>query len=320
MPLEFHTERSLVKRIKNHKDGTTFLLGAAFSQAHNGGAGIPNVEGVLSFIEEYVREQDDPDDLIDYQNELEGVGSQEKYQQAFSIIAGSYGQKAVNEIVRRVVESNIDENGNHRIPQAVKDFVSGIKNNNFRVDNIITTNFDTLLEEEFNNQGIHVNSFSVVADTQLQNKVNDNINIYHLHGVWNCGDTMHTTSQLQQSRSRIEVSLQNLVGDDLVVVMAYSGWEDSFTRALAKVVTNSIAEYDILWSFFESEPAKIEYSRQDLFDTLEDAISRGRVQFYRGVDCNSTFEKLGQFSEVKKKEQKSMSWNGSSKKLSISMK
>ncbi|WP_210498168.1 SIR2 family protein [Vibrio crassostreae] len=301
MPLEFHLERRLVKRIKNHKDGTTFLFGAAFSQAYNEGAGIPNVAGVLQFIEDYVRNQDDPEDLADYQEELDGADPQEKYQQAFRIIAGTYGQKAVNEIVRNVVESNIDDEGHHRIPQAVRDFVSGIKNSNFRVDNIITTNFDTLLEEEFDNQGIPYNSFSIVADTQLPKQVNDNINIYHLHGIWNRGDTMHTANQLQQSRARIEMSLQNLVGDDLVVVMAYSGWEDSFTRALAAAVTNSIADYDILWSFYESDSAKIEYDRQDLFGSLDDAISRGRVQFYSGIDCNSTFEKLGQVNEFKKK-------------------
>ncbi|MFT6901450.1 MAG: hypothetical protein ACJAXS_001641 [Colwellia sp.] len=307
MSLEFHHERSLVKRIKNHKDGTTFLFGAALSQAHNGGAGIPNVDGVLNFIEEYVQNKDNPEDLADYQEELKAVVSQEKYQQAFKIIAGSYGQSAVNEIVRNVVESNIDDNGNHSIPQAVKDFVSGVKNKKFRVDNIITTNFDTLLEEEFENQGILCNSFSVVADTQLLNKVNENINIYHLHGIWDRGDTMHTTSQLQQGRARIEMSLQNLVSDDLVVVMAYSGWEDSFTRSLATVVTNSNADYDLLWSFYEPEPAKIEYDRQDLFTTLEDAISRGRVQFYSGIDCNITFDKLCQVNGLKKKEQKSNS-------------
>jgi hypothetical protein len=307
MPLEFHNARSFVKRIKNHKDGTTFLFGAALSQARDGGAGIPNVTGVLNFIEQYVQAQDDPNDLIDYQEELNGVDPQEKYQQAFRIIAGSYGQNAVNEIVRSVVESNIDDKGKHLIPQAVKDFVSGIKNKKIRVNNIITTNFDTLLEEEFDNQGIHCNSFSVVSDTQFPNKVNDSINIYHLHGVWDKGDTMHTTSQLQQSRARIEMSLQNLVGDDLVVVMAYSGWEDSFTRSLATVVTNSNADYDILWSFYESKNAQIEYDRQELFTTLEDAISRGRVQFYSGIDCNSTFAELGHITELKKKELKSMS-------------
>ncbi|MCF2825716.1 MULTISPECIES: SIR2 family protein [unclassified Pseudoalteromonas] len=271
------------------------------SQANNGGAGIPNVEEVLGFIEDYVRKQDDLEGLTDYQEALSGVKPQDKYQQAFSIIAGSYGQGVVNEIIRNVVESNIDANGNHLVPQAIKDFVSGIKNNNFKVNNIITTNFDTLLEEEFDNQSIPYNSFSVVADTQFQNKVNDNINIYHLHGRWDQGDTMHTTSQLQLSRSRIEMSLQNLVGSDLVVIMAYSGWEDSFTRSLATAVTNTVANYDILWSFYESEAARIEHARQDLFSTLEDAISRGRIQFYCGVDCNTTFAQLSQVSEFKKK-------------------
>ncbi|MBF4280370.1 SIR2 family protein, partial [Vibrio anguillarum] len=96
-----------------------------------------------------------------------------------------------------------------------------------------------------------------VSDTQLQENINSNINIYHLHGIWDQGDTMHTTTQLQQSRARIAMSLQNLVGDDLVVVMAYGGWEDSFTRALATVVINSTSDYDILWSFFEPDSAKI---------------------------------------------------------------
>ncbi|WP_258177781.1 SIR2 family protein [Photobacterium iliopiscarium] len=304
MSIEFHQERSLVRRIKNHTDGTTFLFGAAFSQAHNGGPGISSVEGVLDYIENYVKEKDDPQDLIDYHEELDGASAQEKYQKAFSIIASFYGQRAVNGIIRRVIESNMDEDGNHLIPQAIKDFVSGIKNNNFSVSNIITTNFDTLLEEEFKNQGIPCNSFSVVSDTQLQENINSNINIYHLHGIWNMGDTMHTTTQLQQSRARIEMSLQSLVGDDLVVVMAYGGWEDSFTRALATVVINSTSEYDILWSFFEPDPAKIEYSRKDLFDTLDDAISRGRVQFYLGIDCNSVFDKLGKVTSFKKKEQR----------------
>ncbi|MCV3265126.1 hypothetical protein OGZ01_31705 (plasmid) [Vibrio harveyi] len=69
-----------------------------------------------------MKEKDDPQDLIDYHEELDGASPQEKYQKAFSIIASFYGQRAVNDIIRRVVESNIDEDGNHRIPQAVKGF------------------------------------------------------------------------------------------------------------------------------------------------------------------------------------------------------
>lgn len=305
MALEFHEENTIVRRIKRQQDGTTFLFGAALSQAYDGGPGIPNVEGVLNFIEDYVQkigEETGEDDLATFQEKMKGANSQEKYQEAFNFIAGEYGQVAINEIIRDVVESNLDGDGKQRIPPAIKDFVTGIKNGNFRVNNIITTNFDTLLEEEFKNQEIPFNSFSVVADTRFPKKINGEINIYHLHGIWEQGDSMHTTSQLKQSRSRIEMSMQNLVGSDLVVVMAYSGWEDSFTRALAKAVTNTESEYDILWSFFEPEPAKIEYNRKELFKTLEDAITRGRVQFYSGVDCNSTFAKLSKVTALKKKD------------------
>ncbi|WP_258179903.1 SIR2 family protein [Photobacterium angustum] len=299
---EFHLERSLVKRIKRHQDGTTFLFGAAFSQAFNAGGGIPNVEGVLEFIEKYVTDQNDPEDYEDYKSQLLDAKPQEKYQKAFSFIAGCYGQKAVNDIIKNVVKSNINNDGSHRIPKAIKDFVLGIKNNCFQVKNIITTNFDTLLEEEFKNQGIEVNSFSVVSDTQLSDNVNNNINIYHLHGIWDRGDTMHTVSQLQQSRARIEMSLQNLVSNDLVVVIGYGGWEDSFTRALATTVTNTSADYEVLWTFYESEPAKIEFERKDLFATLEDAISRGRVHFYNKIDCNSIFANLAKVNTLKKKQ------------------
>ncbi|EKO3839710.1 SIR2 family protein, partial [Vibrio harveyi] len=225
----------------------------------------------------------------------------DKYQKSFNLIAGLCGQNSVNEIVRRVVESNMDEQGKQQIPQAVKDFVTGIKQENLLVNNIITTNFDTLLEEEFTNQGIPFNSFSVVADTQFHDEINENINIIHLHGSWDRGDSMHTTTQLQSSRERIESSLQNLIGDQTVVIMGYSGWEDSFTRSLAATVINSKSEYDLLWCFYEQNDAVIEKNEKELFNKLVDGISRGRIQFFKGIDCNSVFSQLSQVSELKKK-------------------
>ena len=192
MPIDLHLERVLVKRLKNNQGGATFLFGSAFSQNHNG-AGIPNVEGVLEFIEKFAEERDF---LEEYHEDAAGVAAKDRYQEAFNSVAGYSGQNSVNEIVRRVVESNIDEHGEHRIPQAVKDFATGVKNKNYRVTNIITTNFDTLLEEEFKAQGIRYNSYSIVSDTQLPEPANDSINIYHLHGIWDRGDTMHTTNQL----------------------------------------------------------------------------------------------------------------------------
>lgn len=298
MSVSFYDERILNMRIKKNIKGSTFLFGAAMSQISNG-VGIPNVEGVIEFIEEYAVEQE-VDQL--YFEDAQGFTDQDRYQQAFSLIAGLCGQDSVNEIIKRVVESNIDESGKHQIPKVIKDFVTGIKNGNIVVNNIITTNFDTLLEEEFTNQGISFNSFSVVADTQFPNDINSNINIYHLHGSWERGDSMHTTNQLQSNRDRIEVSLQNLIGNQTLVVMGYSGWEDSFTRSLASSVINTQLDYNVLWCFYEENTAVLEQREASLFDNLNDGISRGRIQLYNGIDCNKVFAKLAEVSALKKRQ------------------
>jgi hypothetical protein len=297
MTISFYNENILVSRLNKSAKRTTFLFGAAFSQITDG-AGIPNVDGVLKFIEDFA----DENDLLDeYVESSQAFTSKDKYQESFNLIAGLCGQDAINEIILRVVKSNADEQGKQRIPQSVKDFVTGVKNEKIPVNNIITTNFDTLLEEEFTNQGISVNSFSVVADTQLYDEVNGNINIIHLHGVWEKGDSMHTTSQLLSNRERIEASLQNLISDQTIVIMGYSGWEDSFTRSLASTVINNQSKYELLWCFFESIDAVIEKQQVELFNKLRDAITRGRIQFFKGIDCNSVLAKLSKVSAFKKK-------------------
>lgn len=303
MSLNIYPENALIKRIKKHKGAITFIIGSAFSQKDKNGFGIPNVDGVIQFIDDYI-ERDDPEDLENFRAELKNCTHQERYQKAFAYLSGHHGPDVINEIIADVIKSNEDENGKQRIPKAVCDFVMAVKNKSFHVKNIVTTNFDTLLEDEFRNQGIDCNSYSLVNDTHFQVNVNDLVNVFHLHGKWN-QDSMHTLNQLQVKRSSIEISLQNLVKDDLVVVIAYGGWEDSFARALANVVTNPMLDYQILWTFFEYEDAIILSKRDDLLNSLKDAITRGRVNFYKGIDCNSVFEKLyegkDEVNELKKK-------------------
>ncbi|WP_220496460.1 SIR2 family protein [Pseudoalteromonas sp. SG43-1] len=298
MMVDLHNKSILVSRLKKEKNGVTFLLGSAFSQITNG-AGIPNVDEVLKFIEDFANENG----LLDeYCKVSQTFSPQDRYQKSFSLIAGLCGQDAINEIIRRVVESNFDEDGKQQIPQAVKDFVSSVKNKNLHVKNIITTNFDTLLEEEFTNQGIHFNSFSIVADTQLDDEINSNINIIHLHGIWDRGDSMHTTSQLNSVRDRTETSLQELISKQTIAILGYSGWDDSFTRSLASTVINNKSNYNLLWCFFEANDAVIEKYQIALFNKLKDAITRGRISFFKGIDCNDVFKELSAVTELKKKE------------------
>ncbi|MFA0858835.1 SIR2 family protein [Vibrio parahaemolyticus] len=300
MYLKTFPNEALTRRLRKHKGGVTFVVGSAFTQEDNTGAGIPNVEGIIRFVEEYIG-RDDPDDLDYLREKISDCAPQERYQAAFDVVSSTYGQNAVNEIIAEVINSNLDKDGIHKIPKAVTDFVKVVKNKGIKLTNLVTTNFDTLLEVELKNQGIDCNSYSLVNDTHFQTDVNDLINVFHLHGKWD-QDTMHTVNQLQVIRERLEISLQNLVKDDLVVIMAYGGWEDSFKRSLAKVVTNPALDYEILWCFYESDEAKIQVSNSELIKELNDAITRARVHFYSGVDCNTIFEKLYDGTYLKKKE------------------
>ncbi|WDZ74907.1 SIR2 family protein [Vibrio harveyi] len=242
MKRQFFSERLLSKRLKADEKGITFLFGSAFSAVQNG-VGIPNVNQVTDIMEEYI---DELDLFEDYEEFISGSNEQDKYQESFAFLSAINGAESTQEVVKRVVTKNIDsETGKQKIPQSIIDFVQSIKDEKIKVNNIITTNFDTLIEEQFENEGINYNSISIVSDSNIIDNSNGFVNIIHLHGVWNKGDTMHTRNQLEAKRDKIEASLRSHLSDNHVVIMAYSGWTDSFTRTLASIVNDEKAEYKI---------------------------------------------------------------------------
>lgn len=285
MELEFYTETLLKKRLTKNKK-LSFLFGSALSQIKDG-SGIPDVSQVAKIIKCYAEEHD----LLDeYEEHLGSGDSTDIYQKSFSFFSGFMGAGATQEIVRRVVMSNVcAESNSHKIPGAIKNFVKAIKDNKIDVKNIFTTNFDTLIEEEFKNAGIAYNSISVVSDSDINDNSNGYINIIHLHGVWDKGDTMHTKNQLEAKRVQIEASIRNCMTDGHLVVMAYSGWQDSFMRSLAEIVNDAKAEYNFAWCFYEPDEDKINLKERSLFDSVLPAIQRDRIQFYKGIDCNEIF-------------------------------
>lgn len=301
MGLQYFTEKILLQRLKINDDDITFLFGSAFSAIEDG-AGIPNVSQVSEIIKQYAKELDL---LDDYNEHIQGVNEKDIYQESFSFFSAIMSADSTKEIVKRVVMKNFDsDTGKHRIPKAVQDFVRSIKEKKIKVKNIITTNFDTLLEEQFKSEGIGYNSISLVSDSNINDNSNGLINIIHLHGVWDKGDTMHTRNQLESKRDKTEASLRNYLTERHIVIMAYSGWLDSFTRTLANIVNDDKAEYNLAWCFYENEEGVIDREAKDLIEKLTPAISRDRIQFFKGIDCNSVFCNLSSEVEVKKKENK----------------
>lgn len=302
MGLDYFNEKLLLRRLKSNENGT-FLFGSAIS-AIKDGVGIPNVSQVAEIIEDYAKELDLFDDFKEHINSF---NEQEKYQESFSFFSAIMGAASTREIIKRVVMRNYDiETGKHGIPKAIQDFVRSVKEKKIKVKNIITTNFDTLIEEQFKNEGIDYNSISIVSDSNILNNSNGFINIIHLHGVWNEGDTMHTKNQLESKRDKIEASLRNFLAEQHVVVMAYSGWVDSFTRTLANIVNDDKAEYNLAWCFYQAESGVIDRNAKGLIESLTPAINRDRIQFFKGIDCNNVFANLLSEVDSKKKESKKL--------------
>ena len=301
MGRQFFEEKMLLHRLRANGGGTTFLFGSAFS-VNKGIGGIPNVSQVSEIIKEYAAELN----LLGAYNDFIGSANErDRYQESFSFISAILGANSTREIVRRVVMRNFDaETGKHRIPQAIQDFARCIKEEKIKVKNILTTNFDTLIEEALKNEGVKYNSLSTVSDSNIPENGNGYINIVHLHGVWERGDTMHARNQLESQRGRIEASLRNFLIEQHVVIMAYSGWEDSFTRTLTNIVKDDKANYNLAWCFYEKEEGIIDREYKEFFEDLEAAISRDRIHFFKGVDCNSVFSGMLAESTVKKKEHK----------------
>jgi hypothetical protein len=288
MERQFFPSAILKSRLKEQKN-ITFLFGSALTMQRDG-VGIPGVAGVVEVIKSYIHEKGLSDN---YEEFISGKNPQHLYQDSFAYVSAVLGAGAIKEIVTKVVMVNFDhEKQKHRIPAPVIDLIELIESGELNVKNIITTNFDTIIEEQLKNKKILYNSYGIVTDSNIPDADNNNINIFHIHGVWDRGDSMHTRNQLEASRSKIESSMQRLLDNSHVVVMTYGGWEDSFTRTLTNVMNDDKAEYNIAWCFYEKEEGIIDREYNIFFNNLKNAITRERITFFNGIDCTTLFRDL----------------------------
>ncbi len=307
---DLYDVRALVDRLSrglaNGDKSVVFVVGSALTApVKSGDAGVPGVNGVIDLI---TNEFDD-ERRADLTREL--AGSDNPYQTAFRFLLDHRGQQAANSIIRRAVgaarrlgstkyliDGNTDDEGCRGFDLdssgwALSPGVAALGELAARYPNlfgrtILTTNFDPLIGAAIRCAGGVTFRTVLHRDGNLSQSAGDGTHVVHLHGYWYGSDTLHTPRQLNQVRPQLNASLAQLLRDRTVVVLAYGGWDDAFTKALVNVVLDDSAYPEVIWCFRETQPRV----RQKLLETLLPGIDRGRVSLYGGVDCNAFLPEL----------------------------
>jgi tetratricopeptide (TPR) repeat protein len=309
-PLNFFDQSDLLYRLsyalKERRQEVVFLVGAALSAPMKRGAvGVPDANGVIDLIRA---------ELTGRPGQIEGFDAailaddRRRYQAAFRFLQGRLGQSFANEIVRKaVLAARLDSSGTASSAETEDDCRLLEFDPNWGINPgtdslgkllthypdrfgkaLLTTNFDPLIEIAIRKAGGQCFKTTLHADGNLSQTEAGGSHIIHLHGYWYGSDTLHTNSQLQQSRPHLKASLASLLRNKLVVVSGYGGWDDIFTDALTDAVQDDSAKPEVLWTFYDVGPIVQEPLRARLLP----GINRGRVSLYAGIDCNIFFPTL----------------------------
>ena len=312
---DYYDSKALLARLSNgmldSERQIVFVLGSALTApACSGERGVPNVDSIIELISAELT-ADESQDLSRLM-----AGAANRYQEAFHFLIGSRGPQAANLVIRKAVASarldsvargsgyelnlstseeacrafEADAAGWHLTPgvKALGDLAVGYPSRFGKV--MLTTNFDPLIGVSISSAG--GTSFRTILhrDGNIALTDGDGSHIVYLHGYWYGSDTLHTPRQLNQARPQLRASLANLLRNQIVVVLAYGGWDDAFTQALVDVVIDDNAYPEVIWCFRDEVPRV----RTQLLELLRPGLDRGRISFYGGVDCHSFLPALAE--------------------------
>jgi SIR2-like domain len=308
--MEIYPKDALISAFDAATKPVAFLVGSPFSTDQSG-KGVPGVTDIIDIIREVVVEKK-PSEIGRFENTIAGKVGASAYQAAISWLHAYVHQDAVNTVVRRAVlkscleMSTIGDSKNPisdgdpshwYIPAGTRSLAALVCRSDIQYHGpILTTNFDPLLSLAIKDAGKRPCRRVLDSDGALQRDVdenNDDRSVVHLHGYWRGSDTLHTPTQLSSPRPKLKAALQRLLRRHLLVVVAYGGWDDVFTNALADLLNDDLAELEVLWCFRETDSALIQGQNKRLFDNMAPAITRGRFRCYGGIDCHSVFSELG---------------------------
>lgn len=304
LKLTIGDDEALLSAIDFSDNNIVFLIGSPLSCTYGDTIGIPGVKGMLDIIETKLAEK--PKTLNTYHQKIKSdLADTEKYQSSFEFLSLYTSPNTVNGIIRKATleaynadTSNININDVSKlhelqndsqswsIPPATKALAEILLGFDKASKIVLTPNFDPLLSIALSQLG-HSPSCTVLhGDSNIEQFKSSNINIVHFHGFWNDTDTLHTPAQLTLNRPLLQQSLMRLLNEKTLVVIGYGGWDDVFTQVLFSLISDSGANFDILWSFYESNEESIKNKYSNLIKSVTPAIQRGRFKIYGGINCH----------------------------------
>ncbi|MGL5844192.1 MAG: SIR2 family protein [Aeromonas hydrophila] len=291
--MQFHNfdilTSSIAFDINDHRS-VTFLFGSAIS-IDSEGNGVPNVSGVIKVIEDYLKSKGV---LERYKKHVFSYAGSDLYQKSFEFIFAVCGANVVKEIMRLVMDKAKVRDNEWHIPKTITYLAEIVPSLNIK--NILTTNFDPLIEEGLKRKGIKYHSLHVTGDSNIDNFTSNNeskLNVIHLHGFWE-GDTMHTPSQLQSDRKKLKNSLRAYLSDTNLYVIGYGGWDDIVNETLIDLVNEPSSKTNIKWCFYDSDTELIIRNNKNLFENFKPFITQGRFSAFNGIECESLFKNISE--------------------------
>lgn len=308
MTIDLHPKEALITVAKTAKLPVAFLVGAPLSIDREGG--VPGVAAVLDFVREEIRATA-ISELSRFETAITGKASADAYQTAIRWLQGNLTQDAVNRVVQKAVlqarapgaadtfELDGDPSDWH-LPAGTRQLAHLTCRQSERFPGpILTTNFDPLISRAIYDTGgrprlrVIDSDGGLSRDVEIEPGVSE---VVHLHGYWRGSDTLHTPAQLTGARPKLKASLQKLLQQRTLIVAAYGGWDDVFTRALENLLNSDEAQLNVLWCFYDSDAAVVEARYQGLLERVAPAITRGRFLTYGGIDCHSIFAEIADFA------------------------
>ncbi|MDT7555502.1 MAG: hypothetical protein QOI16_4598 [Pseudonocardiales bacterium] len=305
MPLQLRSKEELLIAAVATQRPVAFLVGAPLSL--NGGVGVPGVTDMLEFVRQEVQDRA-AFSLPLFETAITGKTGGDAYQEAMKWLGGVMGQDAINNVIKRSVlsarkpgsgELGAGTDGSPddwHIPSGTTGLAElSARGGEKFLGPILTTNFDPLISLAIHKSGGHAVRQVLTGDVTLVGAAADNPGIspvVHLHGFWRDSDTLHTQAQLTNPRPRLAKSLQRLLQRRTLIVAAYGGWDDFFTKALVELMNDEQAPLDVIWCFYENDVDKVKERHGKLLAELEPAIVMNRFRAFGGIDCHGIFTEI----------------------------